>query len=547
MKRILAKSSFFLASVFALTAGLSSVQAAARDLYDGGASSHAIYKFNAAGARTVFYSNTTLNANWLAFDNKGNLFVSDTASNSILRITPAASATTFASGIIPGGLAFDASGNLFAVDGATDSIVKYAPTGTKTTFKSGLAAPIAIAFDAIGNLYVTTNGTGAAGTGSIVKITPAGVTTIFATGLFLPMGIAVDNSLTAPNVYVADLGSGSIFKFTSTRVKSTFASGLSGPRPLALDRAGNLFVGEFGALGGGRITKFTTAGVKVNPPFAQNTPTAGLAFEPPTSRLTNISTRASVQTADRVTIAGFIVKGTAATQVLVRGLGPTLAPPPFNVSGTLQDPTLELHKGNPIIAMNDNWQTDSNASQIPTSPTDYRPSHPTESALLRTIGSGSYTAILAGKNSTTGIGLVEVYDFDAYTNFAELTNVSTRAFVGVNDAVTIGGFISSGGNNSVEVLIRGLGPTLALPPFNVPGTLANPILTLKNANGVTVAANDNWKGTQQALIQVTGLQPKNDLESAIVAYLPPAGYTAILSGVGGGTGIGLVEIYKVLR
>lgn len=543
MKRRTAALALTLAAFFALVQFCSSARAAQGNLYDGGLNSHNIYKFTAAGAApTVFYSNTTLNADSLVFDSKGNLLVADAGTNSILKITPAVVATTFAAGVTASGLAFDAVGNLYATDAATNSILKFTPAGVKSTFKSGLAAPIGLAFDQSGNLYVTLNGNGMAGNGSIAKITPAGALSTFATGLFVPQGIVVDNSFTAPNIYEADLGTGSIFKFTSTGVKSTFASSLSSPRSLAFDRFGNLYVGEFGA-NPQRITKITAAGAKST--FGQGVFVGGLAFEPPSSRLGNISTRASVQTGDGVTIVGFIVNGTAFKKLIVRGIGPSLSQ--YHIAGALQDPTLELHKGSPVIATNDNWQTDPNANQIPTTPNDYRPDDSRESALLRTLSSGSYSAILSGKNSTTGIGLAEVYDLDSYSNFAELTNVSTRAFVGTNDAVAIGGFISNGGNNSVEVLIRGLGPTLSRPPFNVPGTLANPTLKLVNANGTTIASNDNWKTSQQALIEVTGLKPPDDLEAAILASLPPANYTAILSGVNRATGIGLVEVYKVLR
>ena len=110
---------------------------------------------------------------------------------------------------------------------------------------------------------------------------------------------------------------------------------------------------------------------------------------------------------------------------------------------------------------------------------------------------GNYTAILSGKNGTTGIGLVEVYDISPGV-FAELTNVSTRGFVGTGDNVLIGGFITSGGNGSTEVVVRGLGPRLSQPPFNLSGTLADPVVTLVDQNGTTVKTNDNWKNTQQA-------------------------------------------------
>jgi hypothetical protein len=137
---------------------------------------------------------------------------------------------------------------------------------------------------------------------------------------------------------------------------------------------------------------------------------------------------------------------------------------------------------------------------------------------------------------------VEVYDISPGV-FAELTNVSTRGFVGTGDNVMIGGVITSGGNGSTQIVVRGLGPTLA--QFGVSGALANPVVTLVDGNGTVVRSNDNWKNTQQAAIQATGLAPPNDLESAMVVTVAAGNYTAILSGSGGGTGIGLVEVYKL--
>ena len=145
-------------------------------------------------------------------------------------------------------------------------------------------------------------------------------------------------------------------------------------------------------------------------------------------------------------------------------------------------------------------------------------------------------------NGTTGVGLVEVYDISG-GGLSELTNVSTRGLVGTDENVVIAGFIAGGGDGSTQVVVRGLGPTLV--QFGVSGTLADPTVTLMDSNGNVVQSNDNWKDSQQTEIQNTGLQPPNDLEAAILATVPAGNYTAILSGNGGGTGIGLVEVYKL--
>jgi hypothetical protein len=149
---------------------------------------------------------------------------------------------------------------------------------------------------------------------------------------------------------------------------------------------------------------------------------------------------------------------------------------------------------------------------------------------------GAYTTVLSGKNGATGNGLLEVYS-------PGLSNVSARGFVGTGDDVLIGGFSSSGGNGSLQVVIRALGPSLT--KFGINRALADPTLILVNGNGSVIASNDNWKNTQREVIQSTGFAPSNDLESAIFATVPNGNYAAILAGENGGTGVGLLEVYKV--
>ena len=536
MKQSLLKTQF--AFLLFTAAACYSTQAAPGDLYDGGLSDQKIYKFNTAGTQTVFVSDSaTFQPDWLAFDSKGNLFASNPAHTAISKIPPNGSTITdFATGINPGDLAFDAAGNLFAIDGITGSIFKYTPSGAKTTFAGpGLDDLVALAFARDGNLFVTRRGTGLSGSGSIVKFTPAGaISTFIPSGLFLPKDLAFDGF---GNLYEADSGSGSVFEFAPNGTKTTFKAGLNAPQSLAFDRDGNLFVGECPTCD---IVKITPAGTQSL--FASPSAVGGLAFEPPTAQLTNISTRASVQTGSGVTIAGFIVTGTDSKSVVVRGLGPTLSQPPFNVTGVLADPFLSLFDGSGnVIWNNNNWK---DTQQAGIQATGLAPPNDLESAILQILPPGNYTAVLSGKNGTTGVGLVEVYDISPGV-FAELTNVSTRGFVGTGDNVMIAGIITSGGNGSTQIVVRGLGPTLASPPFSIAGALADPVVTLVDQNGMVVKTNDNWKNTQQVAIEATGLAPPNDLESAMVVTVATGQYTAILSGKNGGTGIGLVEVYKL--
>ena len=122
------------------------------------------------------------------------------------------------------------------------------------------------------------------------------------------------------------------------------------------------------------------------------------------------------------------------------------------------------------------------------------------------------------------------------------TNVSTRLRVETGDNVGIGGFIITG-NQSKQVLVRGIGPTLS--QYQVPNVLADPIIELHDSTRATIATNDNWKATQQAAIQATGLAPQNDLESAILMTLSPGSYTVILRGTNQSSGVALVEVYDL--
>jgi hypothetical protein len=127
------------------------------------------------------------------------------------------------------------------------------------------------------------------------------------------------------------------------------------------------------------------------------------------TRLANISTRGGVGTSDQVLIGGLIVNGSQPKKSMIRAIGPSLAS--FGISGTLADPTLELLDSNGnTLATNNDWQSSSQASQI--SASGLAPSNPKESAIMATLASGNYTAIIKGVNNTTGIGMIEVYDLD---------------------------------------------------------------------------------------------------------------------------------------
>ena len=255
------------------------------------------------------------------------------------------------------------------------------------------------------------------------------------------------------------------------------------------------------------------------------------------AKLSNISTRALVQTGNNVLISGFIIAGSGNKSILVRTLGPTLSS--FGIADALANPFLELHNSaGAIITSNNDWGSAANAQSIPA---NLRPPNNLESAILASLAPGKYTAVISGVNSTTGVALGEVYDLDTAAG-AVLSNISTRGFVAAGNQVMIGGFIVQG-SATQKVLVRGLGPTLT--GFGVTGALANPTLELRDVNGNLIDSNDNWKSTNQTAIMATGLQPPNDLESAILRILNAGNYTVIVRGVNSTTGVALFEVYTL--
>jgi hypothetical protein len=127
------------------------------------------------------------------------------------------------------------------------------------------------------------------------------------------------------------------------------------------------------------------------------------------TRLANISSRGQVGTSDQVLIGGLVVKGAQSKRLIVRAIGPSLTS--AGISGALADPTLELHNANGnTLSSNNDWPSSAQASEI--SASGFAPNNSKESAIIATLAPGSYTAIISGVNSTTGIGMIEVYDLD---------------------------------------------------------------------------------------------------------------------------------------
>jgi hypothetical protein len=258
---------------------------------------------------------------------------------------------------------------------------------------------------------------------------------------------------------------------------------------------------------------------------------------PTPSKLLNIATRLRVQSGDNVLIGGFIINGPDSKNVIIRGIGPSLAQF-FN--GTLANPTLELFQGSTLLQSNNDWK---DTQRIEIEATGLQPSNDFESAIVRTLTPGAYTAVVRGNGNTSGIGVVEAYDLNQTAN-SKLANIATRGFVEAGDNVMIGGFIIGPATGSTaRVVVRAIGPSLTA--FGITGALQDPTVDLKDANGTTLLSNNDWQQGQPVDIQQLNLAPTDPRESALVTTLAPGAYTAIVGGVGNTTGVGLVEVYHV--
>jgi len=344
--------------------------------------------------------------------------------------------------------------------------------------------------------------------------------------------------------------------------KSVTAIAAGWGHTVALTSDGRLFA--WGANASGQLGDFTTdnsatpVAVNMNGALLGKSATAIAAGSSHTmalavSRLSNISTRAFVQTGDNVLIGGFIVQGAQTKRVIIRAIGPELSK--YGVPNALVNPTLELHdsKG-ALIASNDNWRQTIIGGIIASDQvrdirnSGYAPGNGSESAIIADLPAGNYTAVVGGVNSTIGVALIEVYDLSPNSN-SILGNISSRSFVRTGDDVMIGGFTVAG---TKKVIVRAVGPELIR--YGIPNAMYNPTLELHDGTGALIASNDNWRDTiiggiitsdQRSDIRNSGYAPGDGRESAIIADLPAGNYTAIVRGVNNTTGIGLVEVYDL--
>jgi hypothetical protein len=246
-------------------------------------------------------------------------------------------------------------------------------------------------------------------------------------------------------------------------------------------------------------------------------------------------------------LGSFTIEGTVAKQMLIRGVGPTLAA--FGLSGVLADPRLEVvHAGTGlVVAANDDWGTAANAAQVSLVMTQVGAfplgNTSRDAAVLGAFGPGTYRVQVHGADATTGICLLEIYDADVTPRLVQL---ATRAPVGGGAGALLQGFVTTTVPAGRSYLIRALGA-----PLGLAGALADPILTLFNSSGATLATNDNWGGDAAVAAAATtaGAMPLEPAgKDAAVLFTPPTAggaFTVQVTGAGDSNGVALLEIFEV--
>jgi hypothetical protein len=330
----------------------------------------------------------------------------------------------------------------------------------------------------------------------------------------------------------------------------------NGSTPVAGATDSTLLLSDAAAAAGSYTCVATNAGGTATSDAA----TVSVAPTAVPGHLVNLSARAEVGTGGNLIFGGFAIGplGTSGSlPILIRASGPAIAVAPFNVPGTLPDPQLQLfNSANAVLETNDGWMADptisATAAAVGAFSWGTTASH--DAALDVSEPTGTYTAQIAGESADTGDALLEIYDASPSGSFTSggtrLTNLSARVNVGTGANVLFAGFVI-GGDSALTVLIRASGPAIAAAPFDVPGTLPDPQLTLQNpSTGAVYAFNSSWGGDAEisstaAAVGAFAWDVPTSHDSALLITLPPGSYTAAAAGTSGDTGVAIVEVYEV--
>ncbi len=275
------------------------------------------------------------------------------------------------------------------------------------------------------------------------------------------------------------------------------------------------------------------------------------------SRLGNLSVLTNVTAADPQFTVGTVLGGNGTSGVkplLIRAAGPSLTP--LGVGGALADPKLEVFSGSSSVATNDNWNGTPALSALfsQVGAFAYASATSLDAAVSYTPNvtapPAGFTVQVNGVGGAAGAVIAELYDATpsaAFTNATpRLINVSVLKQIGAGGLLTAGFVIQ--GSMPKQVLVRAVGPTLALPPFNIGSAMSDPKLDLFLGPTV-IASNDNWGGTSALSAAFSNVGAfalgATSKDAALLVTLFPGNYTAQVSGVAGSTGLAIVEVYEV--
>ncbi len=304
------------------------------------------------------------------------------------------------------------------------------------------------------------------------------------------------------------------------------------------------------------VTATNASGAAISDSVALKTNTATATQ---VGRLVNLSILTTAGTGSKILTVGASVGPLSSTEALplvMRGVGPALKEF-FGISGALDDPTMTIFPlgSSSALAANDNWGSGQATNSLFKSLGAFELSLGSLDSAFASLAPGlpvgGYTVQVAGKGSSSGTVIAEIYDAAGSARTAttpRLVNLSTRAQLDTAGELIVGFVLR--GLSARTVLVRAVGPSLGA--LGVEGVMPDPKLELfdNDNGGKKIGENDNWGGDEQVVnvarsVGAFALAGNDTKDAVLLMTLPAGAYSARLNGVGGAGGTAIVEVYEV--